>query len=219
MSESLRQPRIIGLTGTIAAGKSTVAAILRARGAQIIDGDEVYRELLRPRSSLWQNVVDRFGPSILGSDDEIDRGALGAVVFSDSAALAELDAMTHPAVVAEIRRRVHDSGAPIVVIEAVKLARTVLVDDLDALWLVDAPAEVRQERLMARSGLDASGAKARIDAFRDPVPEGVQIDISIDNSGDRASTERQVAWAWNAFLANYEDCGRMPQSVEDQEGL
>src|SRR5918997_7167370 len=87
-------PFVIGLTGPIASGKSTVAELLRQRGAEIIDADRVYRSLLHHGSELWRQVVERFGPAIVGSDGEIDRAALGRVVFSDPAALADLDRIT-----------------------------------------------------------------------------------------------------------------------------
>src|SRR5215213_8834537 len=114
-------PFVIGLTGPIASGKSTVADLLRRRGAEVIDADQVYRSLLQPRSELWRQVVERFGPAIVRSDGEIDRAALGGVVFADPAALADLDRITHPAVVTEVRRRIARSTAPLIVLEAVKL--------------------------------------------------------------------------------------------------
>src|SRR5688572_16559841 len=83
-------PLVIGLTGPIASGKSTVAELLRQRGAEIIDADRVYRSLLQPGSELWRQVVERFGPAIVRSDGEIDRAELGRIVFADPAALADL---------------------------------------------------------------------------------------------------------------------------------
>jgi dephospho-CoA kinase len=197
------RPRIIGVTGTIASGKSTVAAMLAARGAEVIDGDRVYRELLSPGSPLMGQLADRFGRQIVMSSGDLDRPALGKIVFNDPGALADLDALTHPAIVAETRRRIERSAAPVVVVEAVKLAQTDLVDDLDALWLVTANPDVRLERLMTRSGLDAESASARIAAFPDPVPAGIGVDVIIDNSGDLDALQRQVETAWETFLARH----------------
>jgi dephospho-CoA kinase len=181
-------PFVIGLTGPIASGKSTVAELLRQRGAEIIDADRVYRSLLHHGSELWRQVVERFGPAIVGSDGEIDRAALGRVVFSDPAALADLDRITHPAVVAEVRTRIDRSSAPLIVLEAVKLVQSGLASDVDALWFVRADPETRLRRLMARSGMDEASARARIAAAPDTLPEGVDVGALIDNSGELAST-------------------------------
>ena len=191
-------PVIIGLTGPIASGKSTVAELLRQRGAEVIDADRVYRSLLQPGSELWRQVVERFGPTIVGSDGEIDRAALGSVVFADPAALADLDRITHPAVVAEVRTRIGRSSAPLVVVEAVKLVQSGLASDVDALWFVRADPETRLRRLMSRSGMDEASARARIAAAPDAVPEGVAVDATIDNSGDLASTAAAIEDAWQA---------------------
>lgn len=200
MSGSADRSLILGLTGTIAAGKTTVAEMLSTRGAEIVDGDQVYRELLTPGSPLLTRLSERFGKQIVTTSGELDRQALASLVFNDPSALADLDALTHPAIVAETRRRIERSRATVVVVEAVKLAQTDLVNDLDALWLVTADPNVRWQRLVARSGLDVEEARARIAAVTDPVPAGVAIDVVIDNSGDLSALERQVANAWSAFL-------------------
>jgi len=194
-------PFVIGLTGPIASGKSTVAELLRQRGAEIIDTDRVYRSLLQPGSELWRQVVEQFGAAIVGSDGEIDRAALGRVVFADPAALADLDRITHPAVVAEVRTRMARSNVPFIVLEAVKLVQSGLASDVDALWFVSADPETRLRRLMSRSGMDEASARARIAAAPDAVPVGVDVGAVIDNSGDLASTEAaiedalQVVWS------------------------
>jgi dephospho-CoA kinase len=191
-------PYVIGLTGPIASGKSTVAEMLRQRGAEVIDADRVYRTLLVPGSRIFQLVVDRFGPAIVGPDGEIDRAALGRVVFADPEALADLDCITHPAVVAEIRSRIARSSAPLVVVEAVKLVQSGLASDVDALWLVTADAETRLHRLMSRSGIAEESAQARIAAAPDSVPAGVEVGATIENSGDLASTSSALDAAWRA---------------------
>jgi dephospho-CoA kinase len=194
-----RSPFVIGLTGPIASGKSTVADILRRRGAEVIDADRIYRSLLVPGSELWRQVVERFGTEIVRSDGEIDRATLAEMVFADSQALADLDHLTHPAVVAEIRSRIARSHAPLIVVEAVKLAQSGLASDVDALWFVTADPETRLRRLMARSGMNEASARARIAAAPATVPEGVQVDVTIDNSGDLASTSAAINDAWRAL--------------------
>jgi dephospho-CoA kinase len=191
-------PYVIGLTGPIASGKSTVAELLRQRGAEIIDADRIYRDLLAPGSMLWQRVVERFGPTIVGSDGDIDRAALAEIVFADPDALADLDRITHPAVIAEIRDRMARTSSPLVVLEAVKLVQSGLDSDVDALWFITADPETRLRRLMTRSGMDEESARVRIAAAPSTVPEGVEVDAIVDNSGDLASTSSVVDNAWRA---------------------
>jgi dephospho-CoA kinase len=197
-SDGLASPYVIGLTGPIASGKSTVAEMLRQRGAEIIDADRVYRSLLTPGSELWLRVVERFGPGIVRPDGGIDRAALAGVVFADPVSLADLDHITHPAVVAEIRNQISQSNAPVVVIEAVKLAQSGLASDVDALWLITADHETRLRRLMSRNGMDEATARARIAAAPDTLPEGVEAAVTIDNSNDLTSTSLAVDNAWRA---------------------
>jgi dephospho-CoA kinase len=194
-------PFVIGLTGPIASGKSTVAAMLSERGAEVIDADRVYRSLLAPRSALWRRIVERFGPAIVRSDGEIDRAALAEIVFADPEALADLDRITHPAVVEEIRTRIAETRAPVVVLEAVKLVQSGLTSEVDALWFITADPETRLRRLMSRSGMDEASARARIAAAPDTVPEGVVVGATIDNSGDLESTADAVDEAWRAVTS------------------
>jgi dephospho-CoA kinase len=191
-------PYVIGLTGPIASGKSTIAGMLRKRGAEVIDADGVYRGLLAPGSALWKRVVDRFGPTIVGSDGDIDRSALADIVFADPEALADLDRITHPAVIAEIRDQIARTSSPLVVLEAVKLVQSGLTSDIDALWFITADPETRLRRLISRSGMDEASARARIAAAPSSVPEGVELDAIVDNSGDLASTSAAVDEAWRA---------------------
>jgi len=191
-------PYVIGLTGPIASGKSTIAEMLRLRGAEVIDADLVYRCLLAPRSPLWKRVVERFGPAIVAPDGAIDRAALAAIVFADPQALADLDCITHPAVVAEIRARIGQTSAPVIILEAVNLAQSGLNSDVDALWFITADSETRLRRLMSRSGMDEATARARIASAPSTVPDGVDVDAIVDNSGDLASTLSSVDNAWQA---------------------
>ena len=193
-----RSPFVIGLTGPIASGKSTVAELLRQRGADVIDADRVYRSLLQPGSDLWHRVVARFGTAIVGSDGEIDRAALGGVVFADPGALADLERITHPAVVNEVRNQIGQSAAPLIVVEAVKLAQSGLDSDVDTLWFIRADPETRLRRLMSRAGIDEASARSRIAAAPDTVPEGAVVGATIDNSDDLVSTLAAIDDAWRA---------------------
>lgn len=198
-SDPSTSPYVVGLTGPIASGKSTVAELLRQRGAEIIDADLVYRGLLAPGSALWQGVVERFGSAIVGADGNIDRAALAGIVFANPEALADLDRITHPAVIAEIRDRMARASSPLVVLEAVKLVQSGLASDVDALWFIAADPETRLRRLMSRSGMDEASARARIAAAPSTVPEGVAVDAIVDNSGDLASTSSAVDDAWRGL--------------------
>ena len=204
-------PYVIGLTGPIASGKSTIAEMLRKRGAEVIDADRVYRGLLAPGAALWKRVVVRFGPTIIGSDGDIDRSALADIVFADPEALADLDRITHPAVIAELRDLIARTNSPLVVLEAVKLVQSGLASDVDALWFVTADPETRLRRLISRSGMDEASARARIAAAPSSVPEGVEVDAIVDNSGDLASTSAAVDDAWRAV--------RLGPTHEQQKGL
>jgi dephospho-CoA kinase len=185
-------PFVIGLTGPIASGKSTVAEILRRRGAEVIDADRVYHDMLSPGSDLARGIRERFGAEVMRPDGTLDRPALGQLVFRDPAALADLETLTHPAVVTEIREQIARSTAPVVVVEAVKLIQSGLLGDVDTLWVVTADPEVRAQRLMERSGITKAEARVRVEAVGNPIPVEVRPDAVIDNSGALCQTEQAV---------------------------
>lgn len=193
------RPYVIGLAGTIAAGKSAVAQMLAARGARAIDADLVYRSLLTPGSALSRAIIGRFGSEVVAADGSIDRAALGKIVFANAEELADLDAITHPAVLAAIREEVKSAPEPVVVIEAIKLVPSGLIEDIDSLWEVVAKEDVRIARLMARSGLNKKDAEARLRSFPNAVPAGTAVQFRIDNSGSREETARQVDRAWRSL--------------------
>ncbi len=200
-----QRPIIIGLTGPIASGKSTVAEYLRERGADVVDADHVYRSLLVPGSELVRRIEARFGPGVVTENGEIDRAALGEMVFQDAQALADLDRITHPIVVDEIRNVIDRSTAPVVVVEAIKLGQSGLASDIDSLWLVTADEPSRLQRLMKRAGMDETRARARIAAASGRVPDGIRVDREIDNSGEISATLRAVDDALQALLSEATD--------------
>jgi dephospho-CoA kinase len=191
-----RRPLVVGLTGSIAAGKSTIAGLLRERGAEVIDADAVYRSLLESDRELNRRIIGRFGESLAGPDGQTDRGKLGAIVFRDPQALRDLESITHSAVVAEIRRRICRSRSPVMVVEAIKLVQSGLLDDVNQLWHVTADPDVRLKRFMQRSGLQENVARERLEALPDPLPVDTRVDMAIDNSGDIAATASAVDRAW-----------------------
>jgi dephospho-CoA kinase len=188
----MTRPFVLGVTGNIACGKSTVVRILAERGALTIDADAVYHRLIVPHSPLWHTLRRRFGNEIVNPDDTINRQALGAIVFTDATALADLDRLTHPAVEEEIRRQIAVTAAPLVVVDAVKLIESGFADECDQVWLVvcDRPRQV--ERLIARNRLAAHAAERRLDAQPPLGPKLARADVVIDNSGALGETRRQV---------------------------
>lgn len=204
ISPRRNRPLVIGLTGPIAAGKSQVSAFLAELGAEVIDADAVYRELIAPPSSLLDRIVDRFGPGILDASGALDRGALGRIVFNDPDELAALEAITHPAVIEEVHARIGKSAAEVVVNEAIRLVESGMVNAVDVRWLVVADPAVRLQRLMARNSLDEETARARLLVSQPSLPVGLTFDEVIDNSGSLEQTREAVNRAWE----------RLPQQRE-----
>ncbi len=195
-------PYIIGLTGNIGTGKSTVARMLADLGAEVIDADRLAHEVMAPHTPEWQRVVERFGRSILRPDETIDRRALGAIVFADPAALRDLEAILHPAVRARIRARFAAAERPVVVVEAIKLLEGGLYLEVDAVWVVTATREVQLLRLMRLRGLTRAEAETRVDAQAPQAEKVVRADVVIDNSDGLDRTREQVLAAWRAIEAS-----------------
>lgn len=195
-------PIVIGITGPIAAGKSGIARVLAERGAEIIDADAVYRDLITPPSPLLDTIIAHFGTRFLTPTGELDRRAMADLVFANSQALIELEQITHPAVVAEIKERITAAHAPVIVVEAVKLTESGLGDVSHAIWRVTADPEVRVRRLMARNGLDEASARARVAPAPGENEPGSMVDFTLDNSGDWAETMSAIDRAWDETVAN-----------------
>ncbi|MDP9354073.1 MAG: dephospho-CoA kinase [Chloroflexota bacterium] len=191
-----RGPFVLGVTGNIACGKSTVLQILAERGAETLDADAVYHDLIAPGAPLSEALRSRYGSDIFAPDGTIDRRALGALVFADPAALEELDALTHPAVVAEVQRLIEASDAQVMVVDAVKLVESGLADACDTLWLVTCEPDQQVERLMHRNGLSREEAKRRVALQPSVEAKRALAGAIINNSGTIAETRRQVAEAW-----------------------
>ena len=189
----------IGITGPIGCGKSTVAGWLEELGATLVDADEVAREATALGEPALDAVFDRFGERYRRPNGTLDRAALGRLVFSDPAALADLEAIVHPAVRARIEAAVaaaEVAGAPAIAIEAIKLVESGLAATCDEVWLVMCDPDRQLERLLAR-GSDEEEAAQRIAAQDDPArrlrPAATRI---IDTSGDLETTRQAVDAAW-----------------------
>jgi dephospho-CoA kinase len=193
----------VGLTGNIAAGKSTVAELFRRWGATIIDADEIVRELQEPGGAVLSAIADRFGPGVLRADGTLDRAALRARVLADPAELAALNGVMHPAVAARRRALVTAArrrGDRIVVSDIPLLFEADDPAAFDAIVLVDAPEPLRRARLADR---DLPGDEAgRLMAAQQPAAEKrARSDYVIENTGDLIALERTARAAWEALLA------------------
>jgi len=189
---------LVGLTGGIGAGKSTVADLLAERGAVVVDADEVARAVVERGQPALRKLVDRFGQSILDADGGLDRAALAKLAFVDAESRRDLEAITHPAINEEFTRRVTEAPGDAIVVLDVPL----LVESPQArkrpyqtVIVVEAPRDVRLARLEAR-GVDRADAEARMAAQADDDERRAIATYVIDNSGDRAFLRRQIDDVW-----------------------
>jgi dephospho-CoA kinase len=195
--------KLVGLTGGIGAGKSSVSARLAAKGAVIVDADAIVREAQAAGTPVFEAIVERFGPGVVGPDGELDRPALAAVVFGDPEALKELNALVHPAVGAEVVRRVTEQqGTDRVVVLDVPL----LVESgryrASGVIVVDVPHDVAVARLARDRGMPEDDARARMARQVSREERVAKADFVIDNSGTPEALDEAVdrAWAWIATL-------------------
>jgi dephospho-CoA kinase len=193
----------IGLTGPIGCGKSTIGRWLSELGAVVVDADTIARRVTDVGEPALDRVVARFGEAYRRPDGSLDRAALGRLVFSDQAALRDLEAIVHPAVRPRIEAAVagaEAAGAPAVVIEAIKLIEAGYAAECDEVWLVTCDVDAQRRRLVGR-GSPAAEADQRIAAQGDLAARlGPLSTRVIDTSGDREATRRLVTAAWEAAL-------------------
>lgn len=199
-------PRIIGITGNIACGKTAVGQMLLALGAErYIDADAVVHQLYLSGQPIALKVAQEFGPTVLAADGSVDRKALGTIVFQDAEAMQRLEAIVHPAVsVALVNELASVSSSGIAVIDAVKLLEGGSGAFCQSKWLVICPEQQELVRLMARSSLSEAEALARIRAQPAVASRIALVDEVIDNGGALDETRRQVSAAFARF------CGRFP---------
>ena len=190
---------VIGLTGNIAVGKSQVLGQLESLGAGVIDADRVAREVLEPGGAALAAVVAEFGEALLDGQGRLDRAALGRVVFSDAAALARLEALTHPVIRRRIDALVMAAPQPLLVIEAIKLLEGDLAEAVDAVWVVDAAPETQLARLTGQRGMSPADARQRLQAQNPQADKLARADLVIRNDGSLAALQQQVRAAWESL--------------------
>jgi len=192
----------VGLTGGIGSGKSEVARRLAAYGAVVIDADTVAREVVEPGAPGLAAVIAEFGSGVLAADGSLDRGRLGALVFADPVARERLNAIVHPLVRAETRKRFAAAPAGAVVVNDVPLlVETGLATTYDDVVVVEAPEPVRLARLTGIRGMSEADARARIAAQVSDAERRAVADHVITNAGSAEDLDRQVERLWTDLVA------------------
>ncbi|MGI6424827.1 MAG: dephospho-CoA kinase [Tepidanaerobacteraceae bacterium] len=195
---------IVGLTGGIASGKSTVSLLLKNKGAVIIDADEISRNILIPGKPAWTKVIEHFGEKVLRDDKNIDRKKLAQIVFSDKKELELLNSITHPIIIEEIKRQLEyykKVDEEVVVIDAALLLELGLNSLVDEVWVVAVDEKTQLERLMLREkNLSRKEALKRIKSqmpLQDKLKYAQRI---IDNTGEIERTKKQLDEIWRGIL-------------------
>lgn len=195
----------IGLTGNIASGKSEIAKMLADRGATVIDADVLAREAVRPDTQALKDIVKRWGKDVLKKDGALDRAALRQIVFADQSELDALNRIVHPGVTRLRDReiaRARERGDPIVVCVIPLLFERNIVDEFDAIVLVDAPRPLRLERMVASRGLEATDAMNMIASQMPAELKRARADYVIENNGSLQELERDVDALWSSLQRN-----------------
>jgi dephospho-CoA kinase len=193
----------IGLTGGIASGKSTVSGLLRGLGAKVIDADDISKRVTRPGAPAWRELVEAFGQDILNPDRTINRRRLGGKVFNEPAALKKLNDITHPRIVAAIKKEMDrgEKSGQITVIDAPLLIESGMAAMVDQVWVVSVDHQTQINRLMARDHFNEQEAESRT---RAQLPLDVKkryADRIIDNTGNFEQTKATILDLWNEVVA------------------
>ena len=189
---------LVGLTGGIGSGKSTVARMLAARGAVVLDADAFARDAVAAGTPGFRAVVERFGAEVVGPQGELDRGALASIVFADDEARRDLEAIVHP----EVRRRLlrgieaHADADDILVIDSPLLVEAGQGGSVQLLVVVTAPEEAQLDRLATGRGMSERDVRARMAAQMPLEEKAAKADVVLDNGGDLLDLERQVERLW-----------------------
>jgi dephospho-CoA kinase len=194
----------IGLTGGIASGKSVVSQMLATRGAKVVDVDRVAHETYRAGTSGFEQLKAAFGDHVVGADGEIDRRVLGGLVFGKPDEMTKLTDIVWPLTRQRLEEmKVEDAaaGAPVLVLEAAVLIEAGWVPLVDEVWVVSVPVDIARERLMARNGITAEQADARIGSQLTNAEREAHATLVIENSGSLENLERKVDETWSQLQA------------------
>jgi dephospho-CoA kinase len=199
--------RVIGLTGGIASGKSTVARMLVKLGAAVIDADQLARDVVAPDEPAYHAIVAEFGTGILNFDRTINRAALGKLVFADPAARGRLERITHPAIARRAEERLaalKEAGTPVIFYMAPLLIEAGVTSRVDEIWVVYADRETQLDRLVRRDGISRTEATQRLAAQMPMEEKRTYGKVIIDNRGTPEETERQVREIWAREIGDRE---------------
>lgn len=196
--------KVVGLTGGMGAGKSTVARLLAAHGAHVVDADQVAREVVEPGTPALAAIAAEFGDEVLAPDGALDRAVMAGLVFSDQAQLRALEAITHPAIRERITELMLEHLAAeatehvqrVVVLDHPLLIETGLADDLPVVVVVTAPMELRVQRLVEGRGIDPDDARARMQAQVDDEARLAVATHVVRNDGGEDDLRDRVASLW-----------------------
>jgi dephospho-CoA kinase len=200
----LRKPRVVAVTGGIASGKTTVVHELERLGGRVVESDRISRAIYTPGSAVWKKIVRLFGRGILGEDDAVDRKKLAGIVFADPKRRRTLEKVTHPAIIAEMKRQMRAAkDAPLIVLDIPLLYEAGLEGMADITVVVWVPKAVQAARLRKRDGLAAQDAAARLRAQWPLARKRALADYVIDNTGGKARTKRETAKLWRVLTKTF----------------
>jgi dephospho-CoA kinase len=199
--------RIIGLTGGIGSGKSTVAQYLKGLGAEVIDLDKVGHEIQKKGSTAYEQLVKAFGQKILAADGEIDRAILGKIVFNNQDALHGLNSIMHPAIDKKVEETAKDCrrrGIKVLVMEAAAMMENNRTWQADEIWVTVTPEDFAIERIKERPGYDANQARARIHSQMKNEERIIKADVVIYNDGTLDELKEKVRAEWEKLMKRLE---------------
>ena len=205
------RPLVVGMTGNIATGKSTVLAYLAGLGARVIDADRLAHRAMEPGGPAYDGVIAQFGPGLVRADGLIDRQKLGQIVFAEPVKLQALEQLVHPAVFALAQQEMRQAtaeGAQVIIIEAIKLLESGrLLTLCDEIWVVTAPETAQLARMMHDRGMSEEDARRRMAAQSPQAEKVARADRVIDNGGSSAALRQQLDELWQTVLSLHGPAG------------